>query len=174
MANTLSGTARFSLGLATVESSAGEWDFGVQLYRGTATATAYLVQKRIDTASIGLADQNAQIANLGAGTYGSEVNFLIRVTDAGAETSTFNSRIQISTDNGTTWLYDTSTDSSLTSGFRFDGVDRFISFDQAGSGSTITGGVTYDNFSITAVAVPEPSALAFGLLAGLALIARKR
>lgn len=173
MANSQSGATRFSFALGTVENNANFWDFGIQLYK-TAAGTAAIIGKRIDTSSSGLgADLNAAITTLANGTAGTQLDFLMRVTDAGAETTTFNSRVQLSMDNGSTWFYDTATDSALTSGYRFDTASRYIMMDTAGGGS---GTMTYDNFSVnvTTPAVPEPSTLALGLLSGLALLIRRR
>lgn len=179
MANTVSGTTRFSFAVATTEDNANFWDFGLQLWRANAANDFYTIQKRIDRVSYTLetdssgntGDINAAITTLGAGTYGTEIDFLIRVTDAGAEASTFNSRIQLSMDGGSNWFYDTATDSALPLGFRFDGLSRYFSWDQAGAASG-TGAVTYDNFSV--VLVPEPSSFALGVLGGLVLLALRR
>jgi hypothetical protein len=171
MANTLSGTARFSFALGTVESDAGTWDFGVQLYRAATADTFYQIAKRIDTGSSGLAaDQNTSIVTTAPGTAGSQLDLRMRVFDAGAETTTFSSRLQLFL--GESLVYDTATDASLVNGWRLDGADRYFSWDQAGAGATITGGVSYDNFSVTLV--PEPSTAALALLAGLAFFARRR
>jgi hypothetical protein len=179
--NTASGTqSRFSFALGTVENNANYWDFGIQLYRSTASSTRYAIGKRIDAVSCTTAtdstgttgDLNSSITTTAAGTFGNLLNFVMRVTDAGAETTTFNSRIQLSTDGGSTWFYDTRTDTDLTStGFRFDTNSRFFSWDIAGS--TVA---TYDNFSLTMItpAVPEPSAVALGSLGLAALILRRR
>ena len=79
-------------------------------------------------------------------------NFLIRVTDAGAESGTdYHSRVQVSTNNGASFFYDTATDTALPNGFRFDGPGRYIIFDQAGNTS---GNVFYDNFSVTWISGP--------------------
>ena len=135
-----------SFALGTVESSAGDWDFGLQLYRAATGDDFYTVGKRIDVGSSGLAsDQNASIFAMAAGTVNSEVSFVIRVTDAGAQTSAFNSRVQVSQDGGATWFYDTANDASLTSGWRLDGASRYFSWDIAANDSF----VTYDNFSVT-------------------------
>lgn len=72
-----------------------------------------------------------------------EASFIIRVTDAGAESSAYNSRVQVSQNNGATWAYDTATDAVLPNGFRFNGAGRYVSFDIAGNNSSF---VTYDNF----------------------------
>jgi hypothetical protein len=176
MANTVSGTTRFSFAVATTEDNANFWDFGLQLYRANSANDFYTIQKRVDRVSYTLetdssgntGDINAAITTLGAGTYGTEIDFLIRVTDAGAEASTFNSRVQLSMDGGGSWFYDTATDSALALGFRFDGLSRYFSWDQAGATSG-TGDVTYDNFSVTLV--PEPSTFALGMMGGLALLA---
>ncbi len=174
MDNNATALQRMSFALGTVESSAGDWDFGLQLYRAVAGENFYTVGKRIDVGSSGLAnDQNAAIFAMASGTVNSEVSFVIRVTDAGAETSTFNSRVQVSQDGGASWFYDTQSDPSLTSGWRFDGASRFFSWDMAANDSF----VTYDNFSVTVIqtAIPEPSVLVLGLLAGvIGLMWRRR
>ena len=161
MANSQGGVTRFSFGIGTVEADVTVWDFGVQLYRAVATNDFYTIQRRIDTASSGLGDINAAITTLGAGSYGTEVNFLLRITDAGAETTAFTSRVQVSLDGGSSFIYDTLTDSSLPNGFRFDGASRFLIWDIAGNG-TNTGFVTYDDLSV--VVVPEPGAAVLGLV----------
>lgn len=181
MANLQSGTTRFSFALGTVENNANLWDFGIQLYKAAAGNNFYTIGKRIDVVSAtpgtdssgATGDINAAITTTGAGTAGTQLDFLMRVTDAGAESTTFNSRIQLSMNGGSSWFYDTAADGSLTSGFRFDTVNRFIMWDTAGSGS---GSMTYDNFSInlTTPAVPEPSMVAFGILGGLAILIRRR
>lgn len=159
MRNNASGTARFSFALATVEGDTGAWDFGLQLYRATGSDDFYTVQKRIDANSSGFGtDWNAVMATTASGTWvasgQSNINFLIRVTDAGAETgANYNSRIQVSTNAGASWIYDTSTDSGLTNGFRFDAAARIIIFDQAANTS---GAVFYDNFSIVSTYAPAP------------------
>jgi len=56
------------------------------------------VIKRIKNTASGFTNElNSSITN--AGTAGTEISFLMRVTDAGAETDTnFNSRVQVSLD----------------------------------------------------------------------------
>ncbi len=178
MANTYAGgaaTTRYSFGFGTVESDVTTWDFGFQLWRAVATDTTYTFQKRIDLASSGLgADQNASISGIPSVTYGTEISLLMRVTDAGAESgANYNSRVQLSLDNGGTWFYDTSTDSSLVNGWRLDAASRYFIWDQAGSG-TGTGNVTYDNFSVTLIQVPEPSSAALFGLGSLAAVIWRR
>ena len=159
MRNNASTTARFSFAIATVEGDTSVWDFGVQLYRAVNTDDFYTIQKRIDSNSSGLAsDLNAVMTAAASGTWvsGSQatINFLIRVTDAGAESgANYNSRIQVSTNAGVAWIYDTATDGALPNGFRFDGTARVIIFDQAGNTS---GNVFYDNFSIVSTYAPAP------------------
>lgn len=170
MDNNATGIQRMSFALGTVEGATGVWDFGLQLYRAVAGDDFYTVGKRIDIGSSGLAeDQNSAIFAMAAGTVNSEVSFVIRVTDAGEEASTFSSRVRVSQDGGATWFYDTLSDTSLTSGWRLDGPGRYFSWDMAANDSF----VTYDNFSVTIV--PEPSVAALGLLAGVVgLIWRRR
>ena len=120
MANNAAGTQRFSFALGTAENNANFWDFGIQLYRAAAADTFYQIGKRIDRVSYTTAtdssgttsDINASIMPTAAGTFGSQLDFLMRVTDAGAETTTFNSRIQLSKDGGSSWFYDTQSDPS--------------------------------------------------------------
>ncbi len=154
MRNDATSTARFSFGFATAEGDVTTLDFGVQLYRATSGDDFYTVRKRIDAGSSGVADINAAMLTMDAGTGGTMVNFLIRVTDAGAEGDTnYNSRVQVSIDNGATWFYDSSTDGDLPNGWRFDGPGRYMIFDQASNGS---GNVFYDSFSIISTYAPPP------------------
>jgi hypothetical protein len=179
MANSSASNQRFSFALGTAENNANFWDFGLQLYRATTTADYYAIGKRIDQVSYTTAtdstgttgDINAGITTTAAGTFGSELGFLMRVTDAGAETSTFNSRVRLSLDGGSSWFYDTQSDSLLTSGFRFDTTSRYFIWDLAAQAAA-----TYDNFSVTIItpAVPEPSVVAVGLLAGVVGLIRRR
>lgn len=150
MASSTPGAQRFSFALGTAEGDATTWDFGIQVYRTAATDTFYTIGKRIDTGASGLAtDVNTFITNSAVGSHGSEMNFLMRVTDAGAETTVFNSRVQLSMDGGFTWFYDTATDSDLPNGWRLDGAGRYIIWDVAPD----AGNVTYDNFSVRPVPV---------------------
>jgi hypothetical protein len=181
MANANSGTVRFSFALGTAESNANVWDFGLQLHRAAAANTFYTIQKRVDQGSYNgastsdaVGDRNDAITTLGAGSYGSEINFLIRVTDAGAESGAdYNSRLQLSMDGGSSWFYDTSTDSLINNRWRLDGAGRFLSWDQAGGNAS--GQVTYDNFSVNIVTpAPEPSVVTLGLLTGIGAILWRR
>ena len=160
MRNDASSNARFSFAIATQEGDTSVWDFGLQMYRAATANTFYTLQKRIDTGSSGLAsDLNATMATTAAGTVSNLISFLIRITDAGAQTNGFDSRVQVSIDNGATWIYDTDTDAALTSGttnhWRFDGSARYIIFDQAPNTS---GPVFYDNFSIVSTYAPAAPA----------------
>lgn len=151
MRNDATSTARFSFGIATAEGDVTTWDFGIQMYRSSG-ANAYTIQYRVDSASSGNGDINQPIGNTAPNTTNTMIAFLIRVTDAGAETTAYNSRVQVSMDNGATWAYDTDLDTAfLPNKFRFDGPGRVIVFDQAGNSS---GNVFYDNFSITATTIP--------------------
>ena len=150
MASSTPGVQRFSFALGTVEGDATTWDFGIQVYRNAPTDNFYTIGKRIDTGASGLAaDVNAFITNTEPGTQGTEISFLMRVTDAGAQTTAFNSRVQLSMDGGLTWFYDTATDSDLPNGWRLDGAGRHIMWDVAPD----AGNVTYDNFSLRPVPV---------------------
>ncbi len=153
MRNDASGTQRFSFGLGTSEGDVTTWDFGVQLYRATSSDDFYTVRKRVDTASAGVADINLVMTTTATGTYQTLNSFLIRVTDAGAESSTYSSRVQVSLDDGSTWIYDSNTDSDLPNGWRLDGPGRYVLWDQAGNTS---GAVFYDDFSVVSVYAPPP------------------
>jgi len=160
MRNNASGNPRFSFAIATVEGDTSVWDFGVQLYRNSTSDDFYTIQKRIDSNSSGTGnDSNVVMTTTVPGTWvsGSQatINFLLRITDAGAESgANYNSRIQVSTNAGASWIYDTATDStSLPNGFRFDAGSRIIVFDQAGNAS---GSVFYSNFSIVSTYAPPP------------------
>lgn len=136
---------RMSFAFGTVEGGTPAWSFGIQII--PTTNGNYNVFKRIKIAASGLAaDQNTLITNAGANA--SEVAFLMRFTDAGAESGAdYHSRVQVSMDAGATWFYDTQSDTNLTNGFRFDLATRFVSFDQAPNG----GLDVYDNFSISLI-----------------------
>lgn len=170
MRNSTSSAQRMSFAWATVESSAGDWDFGVQLYRAVNTDTAYTVQRRIDSLSSGAADINAAIGM--AGTWNTLMPVLIRVNDAGAESgSDYNSRVRISVDNGATWIYDTDSDAALPNGFRFDAATRYLSLDIAGG----TSATYFDNLSIDLTTpAPEPATVGFAAAVGMTFLARRR
>lgn len=153
MRNDATTAARFSFGLSTADAAVGSLDFAVQLYRTSSTVSSYTIRKRIDAASSGTAAIDVVMGTTAAGTTNSMIPFLIRVNDSGMETNTFSSRIQVSIDNGATWIYDTSTDPDLPNGFRFDGVTRYLVFDQAGNSS---GTVFYDSLSIVSTYSPAP------------------
>lgn len=146
--NNSATTERFGFALGTAEGDVDSWNFGVQVYRTNSGNNFYTVGKRIDTSSSGLAsDLNEHITSLTGQTYGGDLTILMRVTDAGAETSTFNSRVQLSFNGGNSWIYDTQTDPSLTasgSGFRFNGAGRHIMWDIAPD----AGPITFDAFSV--------------------------
>jgi fibronectin-binding autotransporter adhesin len=153
MQNNATATSRFSFAIGTAEGDANSWDFGIQMYRAVANDNFYTIQKRVDTASSGQgSDLNAVMTVLPANSGGSLTNFLIRVTDAGAESgSDYHSRIQVSTNNGASFFYDTASDPALPLGFRFDGPGRYFLWDQAGNTS---GNVFYENFSVTWLSGP--------------------
>ncbi len=143
MNNGSAATQRFSFGIATTEGDLNVWDFGVQIYRTNSGNSFYTVGKRIDSGSSGLAsDINEHITSLTDNSYGEDLFVLIRVTDAGAETTSFNSRVQLSLNNGNSWIYDTDSDPDLPSGWRLNGPGRHIIWDVAGD----AGPVTYDEF----------------------------
>jgi autotransporter-associated beta strand protein len=145
MNNASTGTQRFSFALGTIEGDATTWAFGIQFYRTNSANSFYTVEKRIDTSASGLAsDLDKPVYTMAANTFGTEVAVLIRVTDAGSESVTFNSRVQVSLNGGSTWIYDTASDADLTSGWRLNGAGRIIMWDVAPS----AGNVTFDNFSL--------------------------
>ncbi len=144
--NASSDNQRCSFALGTIESDAFSWAFGFQIYRTNSTMTKYLIGKRIDTTASGLAaDLNSAITTLAANTFGTEIIVLMRVTDAGAETTAFHSRVQLSLDGGSTWFYDTAADSDLPNGWRLNASGRHIMFDIAPG----AGPITFDNYSMT-------------------------
>jgi endonuclease/exonuclease/phosphatase family metal-dependent hydrolase len=143
--NSSSGSQRCSFALGTAEGDATTWDFGIQVYRANSADDFYTIGKRIDTGSSGLeSDLNAPIVSLTPNTFGNEINLLIRVTDTGSETTAFNSRLQLSLNNGNSWIYDTLSDPDLPNGWRLNGVGRHIMWDIAPG----AGPVTFDNFSL--------------------------
>ncbi len=150
--NTNNVAGRMTFAFGTTEGGGGTWSFGIQILpvNSGGGPNYYNIFKRIRILSSGLGSElNASITNAATQFLAaSEVNFRMRVTDAGAQTGTnYNSRVQVSADAGATWFYDTAADVALTNGFRFDTAARFVTFDQAPNG----GAQTYDNFSITTV-----------------------
>jgi autotransporter-associated beta strand protein len=147
MANNDNDHDRMSFGIGTVESDNTTWDFGVQLYQVSGDAQ-FSLGTLINSGSSGIGSNLRQDISGQKSIFdrNQEVPLLIRITDAGQESgNAYNSRVRVSKDNGATWIYDTVTDASLTHGWRFDGADRYIMWDQAPSADQ----VTYDNFSIT-------------------------
>lgn len=147
--NTNNTVGRMTFAFGTVEGGGGSWSFGVQIL--PTTNGTYNVYKRIKPLASGLAsDLNVLIAT-NAGTNGTELSFLMRITDAGAEPDTLtnaNSRLELSLDAGATWFYDTQSDAALTNGWRLETATRYVSFDQAAQ----SGQMNYDNFFIQ---IPE-------------------
>lgn len=144
------GTPRFSFALSSAPGTAGDWEFGIQLFK--TNTSDYAVYKRITRNAGSLsASLNKAITTL-PGAYGTEVPVTIEVTDAGYESSTFNSSIRVSLDNEASWIYSTDTDSDLPEAdsgtpepnkWRFNaGTGRFFFFDVAGTSAT------YDDFSV--------------------------
>jgi endonuclease/exonuclease/phosphatase family metal-dependent hydrolase len=146
MKNNSTGTQRFAFALGTTEGDANTWDFAVQIYRTNSGNSFYTIGKRIDTGSSGLpSDLNEHITSLTPDTFGNEINVLIRVNDAGAETTTFNSRVRLSLNGGNSWIYDSDADPDLAgTGWRLNGPARIIMWDIAGD----AGPITYDAFSL--------------------------
>ncbi|HOX57741.1 MAG TPA: Ig-like domain-containing protein [Candidatus Paceibacterota bacterium] len=173
MRNDADGIERLSFGLATEEGDVNKLDFGVQLVHADAADSFYTIYKRIDRGSFngtatadGTGDVNAIMATTANNTTGQLNNIMIRVTDAGSESGmNYNSRVQVSLNNGSTWVYDTDTDSALPNGWRLDGPGRVFVWDQAPN----DGNVFYDNFSVvrqgtatTALVSPPDNALGLG------------
>jgi len=145
MRNDSPGTQRLSFGLATTEGDVTTQDFCVQLVHANPADSYYTLYKRIDTNSAGVADVNAVMATTANNTTGKLNSIMIRITDAGAESGTdYHSRAQVSLNNGSTWVYDTATDSALPNGWRLDGPGRVFVWDQAPN----DGNVFYDSFSV--------------------------
>ncbi len=145
MRNDATGTERLSFGLTTAEGDVTTLDFGVQVVHANPADSFYTIYKRIDANSAGVADINAVMATTANNTTGQLNSILIRVTDAGAESGTnYHSRVQVSLNDGGTWVYDTQTDSALPNGWRLDGPGRVLVWDQAPN----EGNVFYDSFSV--------------------------
>ncbi len=143
------GTQRSSFALSTVDGNNVNWDFGFQVYRVTATDTNYVIAHRVDAGSSGTdTDVTAVITN-NAGLFGSEITIVMRVTDAGAETTDYRSRLQLSLGGTNNWFYDTATDATIANKWRFDGANRFLLWDIAPSAL-----VTYDALSLVSTFAP--------------------
>lgn len=157
MQNNAVGVPKVSFGFGTAEANVDNLDFGLQLYRAVLNNDFYTVGKCVNGASSGVASFKKAIMAMPAGTGGSVINFLIRVTDAGAESgANFHSRVQVSTNSGSSFFYDTITDPDLPNGFRFDGAGRYFVWDQAGNAGDNGGNVFYDNFSVVSTYAPPP------------------
>jgi hypothetical protein len=160
MRNDATSDSRCSFGISTRDGEVTKLDFALQLYRAKPKDTFYTIRKRFDRGSIvGIASPDASgdvhevMTTTARGSVGTMIDFIIRVSDAGAEgTEHYNSRIQVSLNNGKTWVYDSDIDKSLRNGFRFDSTARYFIFDQAPNAS---GMVFYDDFSVTMVSSPE-------------------
>jgi endonuclease/exonuclease/phosphatase family metal-dependent hydrolase len=136
---------RCSFAIGTAEGDATTWDFGFQIYRTNNTDDAYAIGKRIEAGSSGLATNlNELLTVLTPNTYGNDITILMRVSDVGAETTTYNSRVQLSLNNGNSWFYDTDTDPDLPNGWRLNGAGRHVMWDIAPD----AGPVAYENFSL--------------------------
>ena len=78
----------------------------------------------------------------------------MRVTDVGPESTSYSSRVQLSIDGGASWIYDSQSDTDLTSGWHFESGSRFLSWDQEINSN---GPDNYDNFSVTWISGPPPT-----------------
>ena len=148
MRNDSTSSARFSFGISTAEGDINAMDCAVQVYRNASADSTYTVAERVDTGSSGVADFGlTTLTTTTTNAVATFVPVLIRITDAGAESGTnYNSRAQVSLNNGSSWIFDTDTDTSvLTNGWRFDGPSRIFLFDIAGNSSS---DVYYDEFSV--------------------------
>jgi autotransporter-associated beta strand protein len=149
MRNDSTSAARFSFGISTAEGDINAMDCAVQVYRNVSGDNFYTVAQRVDTNSSGTNDfeLTTLTTTAPANTVNTFLPILIRITDAGAESGTnYNSRAQISINNGTNWIFDTDTDTTeLPNGWRFDGAGRYFLFDIAGNSSA---DVYYDEFSV--------------------------
>jgi autotransporter-associated beta strand protein len=135
-------SARVGFAWSTTDGSGGSWNFGVQIAK---SGTGYNVYKRIKTSASGLsAELNSVLTN--TGTAGNNLSFVMHVTDAGPETTTYTSRLQLSLDGGTTWFYDTQTDPDLSNGWHFENGTRYVILDQEINANGPDG---YDTFSVT-------------------------
>ncbi len=154
IANATLANARCSFAISSAFGQSGAWDFGIQIYHANTGDAAYTLQKRIATTAAGLATAINNVIGT-VGTYSNEVAFLIRVTDAGAESgANYHSRVQVSVDGGSTWIYDTVGDVDLPNGWRFPALTRYVFWDIAPN----AGVVTYDNFTINWLSGPSPTA----------------
>ena len=114
-------------------------------YRTNSADNFYLIGKRVDISASGLgSDLNEPMTTLTGNSYGDEIMLLMRVTDAGAETTSFHSRVQLSLNGGNSWFYDTETDPDLPNGWRLNAAARHIMWDVAPG----AGPITYDDFSV--------------------------
>lgn len=151
MENNDGAMARMSFGISTTApapdpNTVGNdtFDFGVQVYRADSDYTTNTVGKLIDFGSSGVTDIKAPIET-NTVKMGNLISFLIRVTDAGSESgANYHSRVQVSRDAGSTWIYDTDTDAALPNGWRFDGTTRYFVWDIAQDVDS----ATFENFSI--------------------------
>jgi endonuclease/exonuclease/phosphatase family metal-dependent hydrolase len=145
MNNASVGNQRFSIALGTAEGDVDTWAFGVQVYRESGGDNFYTLGKRVDTGASGLgSDLNTPITTLTGNTFGNDITVLMRVTDAGAESSAFHSRVQVSLNGGNSWCYDTDSDADLPNGWRFNGPGRHIIWHVSNN----AGPVTYDAFTL--------------------------
>lgn len=153
MANGDDLLARQSFGITTTAPAVdpntvgnNTWDFGVQIYRAATGDTVNTVGKLINSGSRGVTGDIREPIETTGVSMGSKINFLIRVTDAGSESGgNYNSRVQVSRNGGSTWIYDTADDKThLPNGWRFDGATRYFSWDQAQNVKVCT----YDDFLV--------------------------
>ncbi len=147
MSNASGSTARASFGLATADDGVQNWSLGIQLVNNGANLDLY---RRVDAGcNPSGADYNDVIATL-AGKAGTVVDLRVRITDAGAESSTgrYNSRYEVYANGALVFT-------SATGDFRFQSsAARLVLFDIAGN----AGPVTYDVFSLTLLTVTNAPA----------------
>jgi autotransporter-associated beta strand protein len=142
---------RCSFGLSSDPGGSTAWDFGLQIYRNNTTEDFYTIQKRIDAASSGLSgDLDLPITTTPVGTWtNGSISFLVRITDAGAESTGYHSRVQVSTNSGASWIYDTSSDPDLPNGWHFDTAGRYFFWDVGAWGIG-----NWDDFSLNWISGP--------------------
>lgn len=145
VANHSSGTPRTSFGVSTGDDGVQNWSLGIQLVNNGANLDLY---RRVDgSCNPSGSDYNDVIATL-SGKAGTEVDLRLRITDAGAESSTgkYNSKYEVYANGALAY-------SSAAGDFRFaNSAARVVLFDTAGN----TGPVTYDAFALTLLTPTNP------------------
>ncbi len=147
------GTNRFGFGISSAPGIPNNWDFGFEIYRDDESTQNLSMQARMNQNSAGVGANVSSFVTNDVGLAGEEITFLIRMTDAGAETGTYNSRGEIAIiRNGTTnWIYDTQLDTAnVPYGLRFRNTPRYLLLYVPGG----AGPVTADDLSLTWISGP--------------------